>query len=133
VELTTDLGDQQSYIEGDQIQFLLSLGSDAYVYMYHVDTRGAITMLIPDARQQGHFYNAGYFMTLPEYDNGYRFNVSAPFGEHNVWVFASDADISDAEVRPRQGHTIEELGDLIRQASASYGEAQLLLNTVNSE
>ena len=133
VELTTHLGDQQLFIEGDEIQFLLSLGSDAYVYMYHIGTTGAITQLIPDARQQGHFYKAGYFMTLPEYDNGYRFIVSAPFGEHRVWVFASDADITDADVRPRQGQMIEELAGLIKQASGSYGQAQLLLNTVKSE
>jgi len=133
VELTTHLGDQQLFIEGDEIQFLLSLGSDAYVYMYHMDTTGAITQLIPDARQQGHFYNAGYFMTLPEYDDGYRFIVSAPYGEHRVWVFASDADITDSYVRPRQGQIIEELAGLIKQASGSYGQAQLLLNTVESE
>lgn len=133
VELTTHLGDQQLFIEGDEIQFLLSLGSDAYVYMYHMDTTGAITQLIPDARQQGHFYNAGYFMTLPEYNNGYRFIVSAPYAEHRVWVFASDADISDADVHVAQGKTIEKLRDRIKQASSNFGEAQLLLNTVKSE
>ena len=37
VELTTHLGDQQQFIDGDEIQFLLSLGSDAYIYMYYID------------------------------------------------------------------------------------------------
>ena len=133
VELTTHRGDQQTFVVGDEIQFLLSLGSDAYVYMYHMDPSGAITQLIPDVQQQKHFYHAGYFMTLPEYDDGYRFIVSAPYGEHSAWVFASDADISDTDVRPRQGQTIEKLGDLIKQASGSFGEAQLLFNTINSE
>ena len=35
LDLTTHLGDQQKFVDGDEIQFLLSLGQDAYIYMYY--------------------------------------------------------------------------------------------------
>ena len=69
LELTTHLGDQQQFVEGDEIQFLLSLGQDAYIYMFYLDAKSTITQILPNENQHSHFYSAGYFLTIPEYEN----------------------------------------------------------------
>lgn len=94
VELTTHLGDLQQFVEGDEIQFLLSLGSDAFIYMYYIDAANNISQILPSKNQQSNFYAAGYFLTIPEYENLYRFTVSEPFGNGSIWVFASDQSIT---------------------------------------
>ena len=126
VELTTYLGTKQQFISGDEIQFLLSLGSDAFIYMYYIDADKKITQILPNNDQPSNHYSAGYFLTIPEYEDGYHFVVSEPFGEENIWIFASDRSIDiDASNR-----TIESIKKNIKMNSRSeFGEYVLKIIT----
>jgi len=126
LELTTHLGDQQRFVEGDEIQFLLSLGHDAYIYMYYIDAVNNITQILPNENQQTNFYTAGYFLTIPEYKNLYRFTISEPFGNESIWVFASDRSIT---MKPSPG-SIENIKQRIKKSSdKAYGEYVLNIVT----
>ncbi len=126
LELTTHLGDQQQFVEGDEIQFLLSLGQDAYIYMFYLDAAGAITQILPNENQRSHFYSAGYFLTIPEYENLYRFTISEPFGEESIWIIASDQSITP---EPSLG-TLESIRKVIKHSSRhAYGEYVLRITT----
>ena len=127
LELTTDYGAQQQFFEGDVIQFLLSLGSDAYIYMYHIDASGNIIQLLPHKNQYSHYYSAGYFLTIPEYGNAYRFTVAEPFGEQTIWVIASDRPVTLSSGFA----SIEMIKHKIRQSSIqAYGEYVFNMKTV---
>jgi len=127
VELTTHLGDKQQFIRGDEIQFLLSLGSDAYIYMYYIDAKNHITQILPNSNQQSNHYSAGYFLTIPEYKDGYRFIISEPFGEENIWIFASDESI-DIDTSSK---TIESIKQKIKMnARRKFGEYVLNIVTM---
>jgi hypothetical protein len=126
VELTTHLGDQQQFIDGDEIQFLLSLGSDAYIYMYYIDASNNITKILPNENQHSHFYSAGYFLTVPNYKNHYRFIISRPYGEESIWIFASDQSINFNETNIG----IDEIRNNIKNASRlAYGEYAMKIVT----
>jgi hypothetical protein len=119
LELTTHLGDKREFIRGDEIQFLLSLGSKAYIYMYYIDAKKNITQILPNKKQHSNYYLAGYFLTIPEYDDGYRFIVSEPFGEEEIWIMASDQSI-DINASDK---TIEIIKQKIRgKSKREYGE-----------
>jgi len=127
VELTTHLGHKQQFVRGDEIQFLLSLASDAYIYMYHIDAEKNITQILPNSNQQSNHYSAGYFLTIPEYKNGYRFLITEPFGEENIWIFASDqqADIDTSD------KTIGSIKQKIKMSSRrEFGEYVLKIITM---
>lgn len=126
LELTTHLGDQQLFVEGDEIQLLLSIGQDAYVYMIYIDASDNITQILPNPNQRSHFYSAGYFLTIPEYENLYRFTISEPFGEETIWVFASDQSIT----LDQSLGDIESIKKKIKQSSMkTYGEYSLRITT----
>ena len=126
VELTTHLGDLQQFVEGDEIQFLLSLGSDAFIYMYYIDAANNIKQILPNENQQSNFYAAGYFLTIPEYEILYRFIVSEPFGNESIWVFASDQSIT---MKPLPA-SIENIEQLIKNSSEkAFGEYVLNIVT----
>lgn len=130
LELTTHLGDQQQFIEGDEIQFLLSLGSDAYIYMVYLDAKNNITQILPSKNQPGNFYSAGYFLTIPEYDNGYRFIISQPFGNESVWIFASDQLITQSSLDNSIASSIEGYKKKLQKLSKkAYGEYELRIVT----
>ncbi len=126
LELTTHLGDQQQFVEGDEIQFLLSIGQDAYVYMFYIDASNRVTQILPNPNQRSHFYSAGYFLTIPEYENLYRFTISEPFGDETIWVMASDQSITLDESL----HDIGRIKNAIKQSSKkAYGEYALMITT----
>ena len=126
VELTPHLGDQQQFVDGDEIQFLLSLGQDAYIYMYYIDAAGKVTQLLPNPNQRSHFYSAGYFLTIPEYENLYRFTIREPYGEESIWVFASDQSIT----LDQPLDAMEAIRKRIKSASdKAYGEYELRIST----
>lgn len=126
LELTTHLGDQQQFVGGDEIQFLLSLGEDAYIYMYYVDATKNIRQILPNENQQTNFYAAGYFLTIPEYENLYRFTISEPFGDESIWVFASDKSITIKQ----SPASIESIKQLIKKSSEkAYGDYVLRITT----
>ena len=127
LDLTTHLGDQQKFVDGDEIQFLLSLGQDAYIYMYYIDAANNITQILPNKNQRSNFYKAGYFLTIPEYENLYRFTISEPFGYEAIWVFASDRSITIT----RAPDSVEKIKQLIKRSSnISYGEYVLNIVTM---
>ena len=119
LELTTHLGDRQEFIHGEEIQFLLSLGSDAYIYMYYLDAEKNITQILPNTSQRSHYYTVGYFLTIPEYENGYRFIVDEPFGKEEIWIMASDQSMA-INVSEQ---TIEKIKQQIKiNSQREYGE-----------
>ena len=127
MELTTHLGDQQQFIEGDELQFLLSLGQDAYIYMFYLDAASSITQILPNENQRSNFYTAGYFLTIPEYENHYRFTISGSFGKESIWVFASDKSIT-LEQTP---DSIDRIKQLIKKSSdKAYGEYVMNIVTI---
>ena len=129
LELTTHLGDKQQFIEGDEIQFLLSLGEDAYVYMFYIDAANNIRQILPNENQQSNFYTAGYFQTIPEYENLYRFTISEPFGNESIWVFASDQLIT---IKQLPG-SLESIKQLIKSSSENaYGDYVLRITTLKN-
>ncbi len=128
LELTTNFGEQQQFVEGEEIQFLLSLGSDAYVYMYHINANNELTQLLPSKHQPSNYYISGYFLTIPEYENGYgyRFTIKKPFGESFIWVVASD-QLININV---DYHSITDVKKKIKQGSnQAYGEYVFKITT----
>ena len=120
VELTTSAGPQQTFYEGEEIQFLLSLGDDAYVYMYHVDAAGKIEQILPSTEQASHFYKQGFFLTIPNYENLHRFIVSKPYGEVTIHVFASDQSLPDINSNSASISDIRE--QIITGSTSAFGE-----------
>ena len=137
VKITTHLGDQQSFVEGDKISFFLSLNQDAYIYLYYLDANGNLLQLMPNQRMPDNFYSSGLFMPVPPAKQQFQFIIRAPFGEEHIFVLATD----NGEFK-FQGETldnglilvnaaIEQLIAEIRQASSAFGSSELLLKTLS--
>jgi len=134
VNITTHLGDQQSFVEGDVVSFLLTLDSDAFVYLFYQDAENNIVLIYPNQQSGSHYYVKGFFMPLPPLDKNYRFQIEPPFGEETLFAYASD----NARVRLhgrklKNGLSLIEdsIGEIeasIRQQSTSgFGMARLNL------
>lgn len=121
IEVTTQLGNDARFIEGDTIQLLLSLKNPAYVVLVLEDASGRIFRIFPtDPAQPGAVsLTAGRYQLIPSAQQGY--TVTAPFGRETVWALAS--------TRPLPGFTgtheetflrLHESMDQLRQRMAAY-------------
>lgn len=89
IEITTHLGDQQTFEAGDQISFLVTLDRDAYLLMIYEDANHNLVQVIPNRHRNNNFYKNGLFIAVPNRDDPFRFVVKPPFGQETLWVFAS--------------------------------------------
>lgn len=122
LQLTTHLGDKQQFVEGDEIQFLISLDKDAYLYMFYIDAMSKISQILPNKNQQDNYYAAGYYQAVPDRERTYRFIISPPFGREVIWVIASDRLINSADLS-KENTSIDNIRKLINQHSSDlYGE-----------
>ncbi|MFV2055356.1 MAG: DUF4384 domain-containing protein [Thiohalomonadales bacterium] len=90
VEITTHLGDQQEYIDGDEISFLLNINRDAYLLILYKDTTQDLWQLLPNDFNRQSKFKAGMYIPIPGTEQSYRFRASAPFGRETLFAYAAD-------------------------------------------
>lgn len=136
LELTTHLGDNQHFQQGDQISFMLSIDTAAYVYLFYRSSDSSIVQLIPNARQANHLYQPGFFIPVPDQNAEFEFTAQPPFGEDKVWVFATDKPVAELYGKSLDSGlmlmtlNIHQIRSAIkRQSSKVYGESSLRIFT----
>jgi len=137
IEITTHLGDKQTFVEGDSVNFLINLDTDSYLTVVYQDARGQLIQLLPNKKQEN-FYKAGFFISVPNTSSKSQFKIQAPYGEEIVWVFASDNPGFKLEGKKLKNglillsSTIDEIRIKAQQKSkASFGQANLVIHTKN--
>jgi len=136
IEITSHLGDQQVFVENDLISFFISLDHSAYIYAFYQDAKKNIFQILPSKAQPSHFFNAGYYMPFPAEDSVFKFQVQAPFGRENLFIFASDqhqikfSEKVAANELMRLSINRSEIEQHIKSVSNGlYGYAQIIIQT----
>lgn len=136
VEITTHLGDQQSFVELDVVSFFITLDHAAYLYIFYRDASGQLFQLLPGNAQAEHFFEAGFYIPFPQKNSAFEFEVQAPFGQESLWVFASEKEQIAFKTKGLNNGLIQldmsylELIEQIRKTSSQlFGQAQLILHT----
>jgi hypothetical protein len=84
LSVTTSLGDEATFIEGDAIAFLVSNEQAGYLYLYLADAAGAVTQIFPNEADSENFIPASFYFQIPKLNANYQFTASAPFGEETL-------------------------------------------------
>ncbi|NOX43727.1 MAG: DUF4384 domain-containing protein [Gammaproteobacteria bacterium] len=90
IDITSHLGDNQIYTEGDVISLYVSLDRDAFVLIFYQDAGGNLNQIIPNKLSSDHFFRAGDFFSVPNLNSPFKFTISEPFGTEYLWAFASN-------------------------------------------
>ena len=136
LEITTHLGDQQSFVEQDIISFFISLDKSSFLYAFYQDASGHIFQLMPGIAKADHYFQPGFYTPFPAPDSSFQFVVQAPFGKEGLWLFASEQqqlkfkgkDTTHGLKKIKQSHA--ELTAYIKASSSRlFGSAQLVIHT----
>lgn len=89
IAVTTQLGVNATFVEGDVVRLLVTLNRRAYVSAVLENARGELQQLYPAIDVAGGtLHAAGVFQSIPAEGQG--FPVVGPFGAETVWLVASD-------------------------------------------
>jgi len=136
IELTTHLGDQQVYIDKDNISFFISIDRPAYLYAFYKDASGSIYQLMPGMAQKNHFFSTGFYIPFPAKNSAFKFQVQAPFGNETIYIYASDQQqiifdsLTNNQSLLQITETIKTIESTVKQASRTlYGHTSLSIKT----
>ncbi len=121
IDITTHLGDKQTYEEGDTIEFLMNLSESAFVLILYIDAAGNIIQILPNHYSTTSYVKAGLYINIPERSAPVQFTVSAPFGREVVWAYAARAPFPDLPG--------EDLSNGLKQLQPSLSKINSYLNT----
>lgn len=138
LEITTHLGDNQKFVDGDTISFFVSLDKDAYLLIIYQTADKKLIQILPNSYQKKNYYHRGEFIQVPDDDQQFNFKVSPPFGHEKIMAYASTRPFPFLPgITTKRGLTILDgtIGEVIGKLrlhgrhSGAYGEATLNLIT----
>jgi len=140
LEITSELGDGQTYVEGDVISYFVSSSHDAFLLLIYQDASGNLIQILPNQHSQNHIYPADLYFQVPGENVGFQFEIAAPFGDEHVWAFASTGQFLDlpgqvlenglkflSDIMP---DIVQRLRHTAKQQQQAYGEAKTTITTV---
>lgn len=141
LEITTHLGDNQTFRKGDVVSFLMSLDTDAYVLILYQDARRHLYQIVPNEKSHNSYFKAGLFIQIPEQSAEYEFSIQPPYGTETLYAFASGKPLPRfkgrvltggiSRLKMRLSQIKKKIRSHVKKLSASYGETTLQIKTVN--
>ncbi|MFC5849961.1 DUF4384 domain-containing protein [Deinococcus petrolearius] len=79
-----------NYLPGERIRLYTSVNQDAYVYLFNVDPQGQVDLILPNRYAGGaNFLKANTTKAFPDANDGFTFDIAAPYGLNKVLAVAS--------------------------------------------
>jgi len=138
IDITTYLGDKQTFKQGDTLAFLVNLDKAAHLLLVYQDAANNLIQIIPNRYRPQDHYPAGLFIAVPGDKEPFEFTVKPPFGEEKLWAFASQSQFPELEGEQLDNGLKKLTGDLASillrvrpgKHGAIYGEASTTIITV---
>ena len=140
LQITSHLGDGQTYREGDSISYFVSTDLDAYLLLIYADAANNLIQILPNRYSGEGFFPAGKYLQIPGPRDRFEFTITAPFGLERVWAFASSrpfprlkgAELENGLVLLQSdlNSILKTLRQVAREPGTAYGETQATVTTV---
>lgn len=84
-----------NYAPGERIRLYTRVTQNAYVYLFNVDPAGKVDMILPNRYASGQNYlRAGVTKVFPAANDGFTFDIAAPYGMNKVLALASTTPLN---------------------------------------
>ncbi|MBI4824486.1 MAG: DUF4384 domain-containing protein [Nitrospirae bacterium] len=100
VQLWTD---KKDYRQGEKIKVYIKGNKPFYARLIYKDASGNTLQLLPNPYRQDNYFNGGVMYEVPSGNDRFELEVSPPFGEENIIVYASPAPLGDISLEALEG------------------------------
>ncbi len=100
VQLWTD---KKEYKKGDRIKIYLKGNKPFYARIIHKGVDGGLLQLLPNPYRPDHYFNGGVIYEIPSDVDHFEMEITPPFGQENIVVYASTAPLGKIKLAPAGG------------------------------
>lgn len=100
VQLWTD---KQEYKKGDKIKIYIRGNKPFYARVLHKGVDGNFLQLLPNPYRKDNYFNGGVIYEIPSGSDQFEMEVTPPFGQESIIVYASTAPLGEINLAPAGG------------------------------
>ncbi|HYA85942.1 MAG TPA: DUF4384 domain-containing protein [Nitrospirota bacterium] len=95
--------DKKAYKEGEKVKIYIKGNKPFYARVLYKDASGKTVQLLPNPYRTDNYFNGGTMYEIPTGNDKFDLEVSPPFGEENVIVYASSSPLGEISTEARGG------------------------------
>jgi hypothetical protein len=143
VQLWTD---KKEYKKGDKFKIYIRGNKPFYARILHKGVNGELLQLMPNPYRKDHYFNGGVIYEIPSGPDRFEMEVTPPFGQEDIILYASTSPLGDINLAPAGGvykikTESEKVGERSRAVSlkekipgqqtktAEFSESQIIYKT----
>lgn len=143
LEVTSHLGDGQTYGAGETISYFVSTDQDAFLLLIYEDAGRNLIQILPNAFAANRLYRADRFTEVPAPGDPFEFVIEPPFGVERIWAFAASRPFPGLDGKVLANGLVVLAGEMtsivkrlrghFEEPDALYAEARTTITTVPGE
>ncbi len=111
--------DKKEYRGGEKIKVYIKGNKPFYARVVYKDARSRLVQLLPNPYRNNNYFNGNVIYEIPSGEDRFELEVSPPFGEENIIVYASTSPLGGIELESLGGvyqvkTDIKDMGDKTR-------------------
>jgi len=87
--------DKKEFKKGDKIRIYIQGNKPFYARVHYRDAKGEIVQLLPNPYRKDNYFNGGVIYEIPSGNDRFELEVSPPFGEESISLYASTSPLGD--------------------------------------
>ncbi|MBU4582182.1 MAG: DUF4384 domain-containing protein [Proteobacteria bacterium] len=91
--------DKREYKQGEKVKIYLKGNKPFHARVLYRDVKGGTVQLLPNPYRRDAYFNGGTVYEIPSGNDRFDLEVSPPFGEENIVVYGSTAELGSIETR----------------------------------
>lgn len=95
--------DKKEYKTGEKIKVYVKGNKPFYARVVYKDAGGKMVQLLPNPFRSSNYFNGGVIYEIPSGEDRFELEVSPPFGNENIVVYASSSQVGDIDVKATGG------------------------------
>jgi hypothetical protein len=95
--------DKKAYREGEKIKVYIKGNKPFYARVLYQDASGEMVQILPNPYRTDNYFNGGAMYEIPTGNDKFELEVSPPFGEENVLVYASTSPLGEISIVAQGG------------------------------
>ncbi|MBI5195368.1 MAG: DUF4384 domain-containing protein [Nitrospirae bacterium] len=95
--------DKKEYKGSDKIRVYIRGNKPFYARVVYKDAGGNMVQLLPNPHRDNNYFNGGTIYELPSGEDKFELEVTPPFGEEDIIVYASTSPLGDISVEAQGG------------------------------
>ncbi len=95
--------DKKEYKKGERVKIYIKGNKPFYARVVYKDAAGELVQLLPNPHRSENYFNGGAVYDLPSGNDKFELEVSPPFGEESVLVYASTSPLGEISTEAQGG------------------------------